>query len=81
VTDLVVNSNLPIRRLIAAGARPTSSPRLLPARQYRPSWHVALFHWTPAATRFEWGGPGDLTIEDVRNAILSGKIKGPARFW
>jgi hypothetical protein len=39
---------------------------------------VALFHWTPAATRFEWGGtaPGGLaTIDEVRNAILSGAIK------
>jgi hypothetical protein len=48
------------------------------------TWHVALFHWTPAATRFEWGGsaPGGLrTIEEVRKAILSGEVKsGPGRF-
>jgi hypothetical protein len=39
---------------------------------------VAAFHWTPAATRFEWGGiaPGRLaTIDDIRKAMLSGAIK------
>ena len=48
------------------------------------TWHVALFHWTPDGTRFEWGGtaPGGLaTIDDVRNAVLSGVIKGPAKVW
>jgi hypothetical protein len=48
------------------------------------TWHAALFHWTPAETRFEWGGtaPGHLaTIEDVRKAILSGAIKGPNTVW
>ena len=48
------------------------------------TWHVALFHWTPEATRFEWGGiapRGLASIDDVRNAILSGAIKGPAKVW
>ena len=48
------------------------------------TWHVAMFHWTPAATRFEWGGtaPGRLeTIDDVREAILSGAVKSPAAVW
>jgi len=45
---------------------------------------VALFHWTPAATRFEWGGTapnGLATIEDVRKAVLSGAIKSPNKLW
>jgi hypothetical protein len=45
---------------------------------------VALFHWTPVATRFEWGGtaPGGLaTVDDVRNAVLSGAIKGQNKVW
>jgi hypothetical protein len=48
------------------------------------TWHVALFHWTPAATRFVWGGtaPGHLaTVDELRNAILSGTIKTPTPFW
>jgi hypothetical protein len=40
---------------------------------------VALFHWTPEATRFEWGAtaPGGLaTFDDVRKAVAAGTIKG-----
>jgi hypothetical protein len=43
-----------------------------------------LFHWTPDATRFEWGGnaPGGLiNIDDVRKAALAGAIKGPVEAW
>ena len=48
------------------------------------TWRVALFHWTPEATRFDWGGvaPGGLkTIDEVQKAVLSGAIKGPAGTW
>jgi len=85
VTDVVVNPKLPIRRLIAAGCATDHHCLVYYERGgIDHTWHVALFQWTPAATRFEWGGtaPGGLaTIDDVRNAILSGAIKGQARFW
>ena len=48
------------------------------------TWRVALFHWGPDATRFEWGGaaPGGLVgIDDVRKAILSRRITSPDRSW
>jgi hypothetical protein len=48
------------------------------------TWLVVLFHWTPAATRFEWGGHargGLSSIDAVRNAALSGMVKGPVTFW
>jgi hypothetical protein len=48
------------------------------------TWQAALFHWTPAATRLEWSGlapRGLASIDDVRNAALSGAIKGPIRSW
>ena len=48
------------------------------------TWQVALFHWTPAATRFEWGGGAQRglgTIEDVKKAVLSGAVKGPNKNW
>ena len=48
------------------------------------TWRVALFHWTPAATRLEWGGvaPGSLvTFDDVRRFVLSGAINSPAGVW
>ena len=48
------------------------------------TWRVMLFHWTPAATQFEWGGtaPGGLaTIEAVRSAVLSGAITTATSPW
>jgi hypothetical protein len=84
VTD-VVNPKLPIRRLIAAGCSTDNHCLVYYERGgIDHIWRVALFHWTPAATQFEWGGiaPGGLmTIDDVRNAMLSGRVKGQVRFW
>ena len=76
--------NLPSRRLVAAGC---SSDHCLVHYELGGralSWRVVLFHWTPAATRFEWGGaaPRGLTkVEDVLNAALSGNIEGPTTSW
>ena len=84
-TNVVANPKLPVRRLIAAGCSNDHHCLVYYERGgIDHTWHVALFHWTPAATRFEWGGiaPGGLaTIDDVRNAILSGAIKSQAAFW
>lgn len=79
-----VANALPTRRLVAAGC---STNYCLVYYQHLgndPTWQVALFHWTPDVTRFEWGGtaPGGLATEDeVRHAILSGIIKGSAGPW
>ncbi len=84
VTDVIVNPKLPIRRLVAAGCSTDHCLVYYERGGIAHTWHVALFHWTPAATRFEWGGiaPRGLgSIDDVRNTILSGAIKGPTTFW
>ena len=84
ITDKITNQQLPSRRLVAAGCSIEYCLVYYERGGIAHTWQVALFHWTPAATRFEWGGaaPGGLaTIDDVRNAVLSGAIKGPARFW
>ena len=84
VTDVIVNPNLPGRRLVAAGCSTEYCLVYYERGGIAHTWHVALFYWTPAATRFEWGGtaPGGLaTFDDVRNAVLSGAIKGPAGLW
>jgi hypothetical protein len=84
VTDVIANSNLPIRRLVAAGCSIDHCLVYYERGGIAHTWQVALFHWTPAATRFEWGGtaPGGLkTIDDVRSAVLSGAIKSPNRIW
>ena len=84
VTDVIVNPKLSIRRLVAAGCSTDHCLVYYERGGIAHTWHVALFHWTPAETRFEWGGtaPGGLTtIDEVRNAMMSGAIKGPARYW
>jgi hypothetical protein len=84
-TAVAANSKLPARRLVAAGCSIDHHCLVHYERGGRDrTWHVMLFHWTPAATRFEWGGmaPGALaTIGAVRSAILSGTIKGQAKLW
>ena len=83
-TDVMVNPKLPKRRLVAAGCSSDHCLVYYERGGIAHVWEVALFHWTPAATRFEWGAtaPGGLaTIDDVRKAILSDEIKSPARFW
>jgi hypothetical protein len=76
--------NVPTRRLIAAGCSIDHCLVYYERGGNTPTWLVALFHWTPTATRLEWGGQtrGDLkTIEAVHKAALSGTIKGPVKTW
>jgi hypothetical protein len=84
-TDVVSTPKLlPIRRLVAAACSADHCLVYYERGGIAHTWHVALFHWTPAATRFEWGGaaPGGLkTIDDIRNAVLSGAIKAPNKVW
>lgn len=84
-TDVMVTPRLPSRRLIAAGCSADHHCLVYYERGgFAHSWFVVLFQWTPAETKFEWGGlaPGGLTsIEDVRRAMLSGDIKGPNTVW
>ena len=84
VTDAIVDRKLPMRRLVAAGCSIDHCVVYYERGGVNHTWHVALFHWTPAATRFEWGGtaPGGLaTIDYVRSAILSRRINDQTRFW
>jgi hypothetical protein len=77
-TDVIVNPRLPIRRLVAAGCSADHCLVYYERGGSVRTWRVTLFHWTPAETRFEWGGtaPGGLaTVGDVRNAALAGQIK------
>ena len=83
-TGVAANSNQPIRRLIAAGCSTDHCLVYYERGGNEHTWHVALFHWTPAATRLEWGGltrGGFSTIDDVRNAVLSEAIKAQPKFW
>ena len=84
VTDVAGARALPIRRLVAAGCSADHCLVYYERGGIAHTWQVALFHWMPAATRFEWGGvaPGGLmTIDDVRKAVLSGAIKSSNKDW
>ena len=77
-------SSLPTRRLVAAGCTYDYCIVYYERGGTKPTWHVAVFHWTPAATKFEWGGaaPAGLkTLDDVRAALLSGAVKSSGGPW
>jgi hypothetical protein len=83
-TDVVVTPRLPIRRLIAAGCSIDHCLVYYERGGFAHERYVVLFHWTPGETRAEWGGSapaGLATIGSVRDAVLAGTIKGPARSW
>lgn len=83
-SGVIVNPKLPRRRLVAAGCSIDHCLVYYERGGGAHTWLVALFHWTPAATRFEWGGNargGRATIDEVRNAVLSGRVKGPVKVW
>ena len=84
-TDVLVNPPLPFRRLVAAGCSADFHCLVYYERGgIATTRRVMLFHWSPAETRFEWGGaaPGGLsTIDEVRQAILSGAVKAQAGSW
>ena len=83
-TDVGADRELPIRRLVAAGCSYDHCLVYYERGGLAHTWHVTLFHWTPSATRFEWGGlaPANLaTIADVRKAVVSGEVKSSSRAW
>ena len=83
-TDAIGNPTLPLRRLIAAECSIDHCLVYYERGGSALTWHVALFHWTPEATRFESGGlaPERLaTIGEVRKALLSGAIQSSAKLW
>jgi hypothetical protein len=79
------NSQLPTRRLIAAGCAADHHCLVYYERGGASlTHHAALFQWSPAETRFEFGGTapaGLLTVDDVQKAMLSGAIRKAADSW
>jgi hypothetical protein len=83
-TDASGTPKRPLRRLIAAGCSIDHCLVYYERGGSTHTWLTVLFHWSPAETRFEWGGyarGGLATIDDVRNAVLSGMVKGPVTRW
>lgn len=83
-TGVTGDANLPIRRLVAAGCS-TDHCLVYYQRGGTPqTWRLALFHWTPTATRLEAGGlasRGLTAVDDLRNAILTGAISASGKVW
>src|SRR5262245_20482057 len=83
-TDVIVKPNLPIRRLVAAGCSVEHCLVYYERGGFAHTWQLALFRWTPEATRLEFGGtaPGTLkTVDELRNAVLSGAVKSGIKVW
>ncbi len=83
-SDASGGSTLPLRRLVAAGCSMDHCLVYYERVGNAPMWLVALFHWTPTETRFEWGGTtsgGLSTIDNVRKAVLSGTVKTRKKDW
>ena len=77
-TDVILEPNLPTRRLALAACSSDHCLVYYERGGIAHTWQVALFHWTPAETRFEWGGiapSGVKTIDDLRKTVLSGTIR------
>jgi len=84
LTDAVGSPKLPIRRLVAAGCSIDHCFVHYERGGGAHTWPVALFHWTPEATRLEWGGTASRalsTIDAVKSVVLSGAIKRPNKLW
>jgi hypothetical protein len=84
VNEAASQSKLPLRRLIAAGCSADHCLVYYERGGGPHTWLVALFQWTPAATRFEWGAgarSGLATVDDVRSEVLAGAVKGPVKTW
>lgn len=72
------------RRLVTAGCSSDHCLVFYELGGKARSWRVALFHWTPSATKFEWGGTAPRSLakfDDVLSAALSGNIEGPTSSW
>lgn len=81
---VAAQATLPLRRLAVAGCSYEHCLVYYELGGVAHTWRVALFHWTPNATRFEGGGtaPGGLTtVDDVRRVILSRALTAPAGRW
>ncbi len=83
-TSAAMSPQQPTRRLVAAGCSMDHCLVYYERGGRTHTWQVALFHWTPDLTRFEWGGvapSGLANIAAVHKAVLSGAVKGPNRAW
>lgn len=83
-TDVITEPGLPTRRLSLAGCSQDHCLVYYERGGIAHTWQAVLFHWTPARTRALAGGAAPAllrSVEDLRQAFLSGAIRGPAKNW
>lgn len=77
-------SHLPLRRLVAAGCSYEHCLVYYERGGEARAWRAVLLHWTPDATRVDWGGVaprGLRSIEDVQNVVVSGGTQASVNSW
>ena len=83
-TDVMVAPRLPARRLVAAGCSADHCLVYYERGGFVHVHQIVLFGKTDTAFRFVEGGvaPGGLSdLEQVKDALLSGKITGGSKYW
>lgn len=84
VTDVITDPTLPTRRMSLAGCSQDHCLVYYERGGIAHTWYAVLFGWTPDRTRVEVGGaaPAGLrTVDELRDTVLSGALKGPGRYW
>jgi hypothetical protein len=77
-TDVVTTPRLPFRRMSKAWCANDHCFVYYERGGIAHTWHAALFHWSPTATKLEGGGmapAGLTTLDAVRDAIFTGGLK------
>lgn len=83
-TDVISEPGLPSRRLNVAGCSQDHCFVYYERGGIAHTWHAVLFHWTPERTRVEAGGTAPAllrSVDEVRQAFLTGALGGPAKTW
>lgn len=83
-TDDLSEPGLPIRRLNVAGCSQDHCLVYYERGGIARVWHAVLFHWTPEGTRVVAGGiaPAGLrSVDELRDAVLTGRLKAPGQYW
>lgn len=83
-TDVMVTPRLPARRLVAAGCSADHCLVYYERGGFAHVHQIVLFGKADTAFRFVEGGvaPGGLAdLEQVKDALMSGKIVGGSKYW
>ena len=83
-TDVMITPRLPARRLVAAGCSADHCLVYYERGGFAHVHQIVLFGKADTAFRFVEGGvaPGGLAdLEQVKDALMSGKIVGGSKYW